>query len=391
MKKPESEHSSPDPCSHHLPGKSGGLTGALLRHLFAAVALNPAQCEALLELPADALVVYVSKYSSNMEWFGAASHYARHGLPAPVWALNQKSFLLQSWRNRGRLVSGFVRRIWKRLKNGPSAVDQRRLRRPPAGVRAVFCSLLGKNEVYRLRVKEQPDPLRHLLTWQARTGRIIYLVPQILLFSNRPQATEPHLVDLVFGPPHRPGTLRRLYALLVRSPHVAMEFSDPIDLQGFRDAAAAEGWSTDRSALELRRRLFSTLNRHRASITGPVLKTHEELQQRLLTSPRMQRFLKRWAKRRKLPMGKVYREAMDYFDEIAARVDPKVIGLGRMLAPFLLERVFDGLSVQPEGLRPVKQAAQKGPLIFVPCHRSNLDSLVLAYALVQQHLGKPEA
>ncbi|MEJ2643281.1 MAG: 1-acyl-sn-glycerol-3-phosphate acyltransferase, partial [Desulfosarcinaceae bacterium] len=145
----------------------------------------------------------------------------------------------------------------------------------------------------------------------------------------------------------------------------------------------------DHSALELRRRLFKTLNRHRASITGPVLHSHEELQQRLLSSPRMQRFLKRWAKRRQLPIGKVYREAMGYIDEIAARIDPKVIGLGRLLAPLLLERIFDGLSVQPEGLQPVKKAAQKGPLIFVPCHRSNLDSLVLAYALVQQHLPSP--
>jgi glycerol-3-phosphate O-acyltransferase len=368
---------------------SGGIAGAIIRYLFAAVTFNPAQCEPLKALPSDAVVVYVTKYGSNLEWFGSASHYGRHGLPAPVWALNQKSFLLQSWRNRGRLLVRRMRKIGARFQSKPPGGERRRVRRTPQDVQAVFCSLLGKNEVYRLRVKEQPDPLRHLLAWQARTGQAIFLVPQLLLFSNRPQASEPRLGDLIFGPPHRPGTLRRLYALLVRSPHVTMEFSDPIDLEVFRDGAVQAGWSLDRSALELRRRLFSTLNRHRASITGPVLKTHEELQQRLLTSPRMQRFLKRWAKRRKLSMGKVYQEAMGYFDEIAARIDPKVIGLGRLLAPLLLERVFDGLSVQPEGLRPVKQAAQKGPLIFVPCHRSNLDSLILGYALVNQHLPSP--
>jgi glycerol-3-phosphate O-acyltransferase len=383
-----------EPCSHHLPGKSGGITGALLRHLFAAVTLNRAQSEAIGELPDGALVVYVSKYNSNMEWFGAASHYARYGLPAPEWALNHSSFMLQSWRNRGRLLARFGRKSWQRIKGGLFAhaspsLERRQAVRPPADVDAIFCSLLGKDEFYRLRVKEQPDPLRQLLAWQAHTERAIYIVPQLLLFSNRPQAAEPRLVDLIFGPPHRPGRLRRFYALMVRSPHVTMEFSDPFDLQAFRAEADAAGWSMNRSALELRRRLFTTLNRHRSSITGPVLKTHEELQQRLLSSPRMQRFLKRWAKRRKLTMGKVYQEAMGYFDEIAARLDPKAIGLGRMLAPLVLERVFDGISIQPEGLRPVKQAAQKGPLIFVPCHRSNLDSLVLGYALVHQHLPSP--
>lgn len=383
-----------EPCSHHLPGKSGGITGALLRYLFAAVTLNRAQSEAIGALPDGALVVYVSKYSSNMEWFGAASHYARYGLPAPIWALNQKTFLLQSWRNRGRLVAHLGHKIWQRIKGDPVASERfqkerRKTVRPPADVDAIFCSLLGKDEFYRLRVKEQPDPLRQLLAWQAHTERFIYIVPQLLLFSNRPQAAESSLVDLIFGPPNRPGRLRRFYTLMVRSPHVTMEFSDPFNLQAFRAEADVAGWSMDRSALELRRRLFTILNRHRSSITGPVLKTHEELQQRLLSSPRMQRFLKRWAKRRKLTMGKVYQEAMGYFDEIAARIDPKVIGLGRMLAPLVLERVFDGLSVQPEGLRPVKQAAQKGPLIFVPCHRSNLDSLVLAYTLVHQHLPSP--
>lgn len=385
----EPKKSSDEPCSHQLPGKSGGITGGLLRYLFAAVTINRAQSEAIGALPDGALVVYVSKYSSNMEWFGAASLYARNGLPVPEWALDHRSFVLQSWRNRGRLLAGFWRKLLRRGAQRSMQTERRQTVRPPGDVGAVFCSLLNKNEFYRLRVKEQPDPLRQLIAWQARTGRPIYLVPQLLLFSNRPQADEPGLVDLIFGPPQRPGWLRRIYALMVRSPHVTMEFSDPLDLGAFRVEAETAGWSMERSALEMRRRLFTILNRHRSSITGPVLKTHEELQQRLLSSPRMQRFLNRWAKRRKLTMGKVYQEAMGYFDEIAARINPKVIGLGRMLIPLLLERVFDGLSVQPEGLRPVKQAAQKGPLVFVPCHRSNLDSLVLGYTLVKQHLPSP--
>jgi glycerol-3-phosphate O-acyltransferase len=363
--------------------------GSVLGYLFGAVAVNRAQIETLKALPAGALVVYVTKYSSNLEWFGAACTHGKRGLPAPFWALNQSSFLLQTWRMRGRILRHLLTRgrdrLTRRLSPGDPSLETWLTRE----VAALFISLLDKNEFYRLRVKEQPDPLGQLLSWQLRSDRPAYIVPQLLLFSKRPQSQEPRLLDLVFGPSHRPGRLRRLYALLFHSRKVTLEFSDPIDLRHFLDTAADQAWSMDRSALELRRHLFTTLNRHRASITGPVLKTHEELQQRLLSSVRMQRFLKRWAKRRKLPMGKVYQEAMGYIDEIAARIDPKVIGIGRIMAPLLLERVFDGLSVQPEGLPPVKQAAQKGPLIFVPCHRSNLDSLVLAYALVQQHLPSP--
>ncbi|MDJ0781281.1 MAG: 1-acyl-sn-glycerol-3-phosphate acyltransferase [Desulfosarcinaceae bacterium] len=376
-------------CGHFLSIGSTGMAGTILGHLFGAVALNRAQSQIIRELPPDAVVVYVSKISSNLEWFGAAYAHGRAGIPAPLWALNQTSILLQTWRVRGHMLRHGLARFWRWVSRRPPAIDRDLTNWLPKDVGALFCSLLDKNEFYRLRVKEQPDPLRQLLSWQKRTRRSVYLVPQLLLFSKRPSSEAPRFLDLIFGPPHRPGRLRRLYALLFRSRSVTMEFSDPIDLERIQRKAAAAAWSKDRCALELRRRLFATLNRHRASITGPVLKTHEELQQRLLSSSRMQRFLKRWARRRNLPMGKVYQEAMGYVDEIAARIDPKVIGVGRILAPLLLERIFDGLSVQPEGLRPVKQAAQKGPLIFVPCHRSNLDSLVLAYALVQQHLPSP--
>jgi glycerol-3-phosphate O-acyltransferase len=376
-------------CGRHLPAGSPGVLGTILGYLFGQVTLNRAQSETLKALPDDALVVYVTKYSSNLEWFGAALTYGKHGIPTPLWALNQTSFLLQSWRTRSRMVRQLMVRAQNRLM-GQIATDDPSLDTwLTEAVAAVFLSLLDKNEFYRLRVREQPDPLRQLLSWKLRSARPTFIVPQLLLFSKRPPNEEPRLLDLVFGPPHHPGRLRRLSALILPSRNVTMEFSDPIDLGEYLDDAAAEGWTMDRSALELRRLLFSTLNRHRASITGPVLKTHEELQQRLLSSARMQRFLKRWAKRRQLPMGKVYQEAMGYIDEIAARIDPKVIGLGRLVAPLLLERVFDGVSVQPEGLQQVKQAAQKGPLIFVPCHRSNLDSLVLAYALIQQHLPSP--
>jgi glycerol-3-phosphate O-acyltransferase len=373
----------------HLPARSPGVLGSILIHLFSVVTVNRAQGKTLKTLPNDALVVFVTKYKSNLEWLGAAYTYRRHGLPAPLWALNQASFLLQTWRTRGRMVRRLLTRGRDRLMGRPPAKSPSLESWLTADVAALFISLLDKNEFYRRRIKEQPDSFRQLLAWQLRSGRPTYVVPQLLLFSKSPPPQEPRLLDLVFGPPHRPGRLRRLSALLFRSRNVTMEFSDPIDLGEFLNGAAAQGWSLDRSALELRRRLFATLNRHRASITGPVLPTHEELQQRLLSSSRMQRFLKRWAKRRKLPMGKVYQEAIGYIDEIAARIDPKVIGLGRLLAPLLLERVFDGVSVQPEGLQRVKQAAQKGPVIFIPCHRSNLDSLVLAYALVQQHLPSP--
>jgi glycerol-3-phosphate O-acyltransferase len=56
---------------------------------------------------------------------------------------------------------------------------------------------------------------------------------------------------------------------------------------------------------------------------------------------------------------------------------------------WLTEHLFDGIAFDTEGFEKVREAGQKGPLIFVPCHKSHLDYLILNNLIYQHHMQPP--
>ena len=82
----------------------------------------------------------------------------------------------------------------------------------------------------------------------------------------------------------------------------------------------------------------------------------------------------------------VHREAIRYLHELAATPDPTVIDLVANLTRRIVQRGYRALRYSPDQLARVQTLTQKGPVCFLPAHRSNLDHLVLFLALYENGL-----
>ena len=51
--------------------------------------------------------------------------------------------------------------------------------------------------------------------------------------------------------------------------------------------------------------------------------------------------------------------------------------------------MFDGVTLDTEGLNRIKTASQKGPLVFIPCHKSHIDYLILSYLMHLNNMPCP--
>lgn len=58
-----------------------------------------------------------------------------------------------------------------------------------------------------------------------------------------------------------------------------------------------------------------------------------------------------------------------------------------VILTWLWNKIFNG--VQVNGLEPVKKLAEDHEIVYVPCHRSHLDYLLLSYTLYYQGLNVP--
>jgi glycerol-3-phosphate O-acyltransferase len=231
--------------------------------------------------------------------------------------------------------------------------------------------------------------LTYLIELQQTIDRPIYIVPQWLFFSKRPHRPPRNLVDVLFGSEENPGRLRR-WVLVLRAPQkVFVEISDPVNLKDFLQESENRDADLEQVSSNLRNRLLEHMNRHRQSITGPVLKTRVELKELILSDQRFQDFMKQYAESQGKDVAEIYKEANNYLDDIAADYSITLVQTLAKIFGWIWKTMFEGVTVDMEGLYRVKSAAIRAPLVFVPCHKSHFDYLILNYLLFTNNMPTP--
>jgi glycerol-3-phosphate O-acyltransferase len=371
-----------------LPRRLDAASMFILRRLFGRIRLAPELKTVINELPDNAVIVYVSKYKSYFEFLFYYTRYLLGDLPYPklgfdcsvrIWqplgrllriVLAQTKYFLLHFSLQNPYQTGYVR---EEIENGTTA----------------FLPLGSKSDFYRRFLRSKIDPLRHLIEIQQTLERPICLIPQLLFFSKKPASLRPSLADVFFGSPQKPGRLRRFCARFTKPGEIFIEVSDPIDLQRFLESAENRDRSDAYLAHKLRRTLLNQINAHRKSITGPTIKAPAEIRHEILTGEELRQFMSAYAQRRQLTPAQTHREAMGYFNEIAANYSPAFISIVHRLMKRFLNTIFESVTVNADALAAVKRISRQGPIMFMPAHKSHMDSVLLSYTLYDNHLPCP--
>jgi glycerol-3-phosphate O-acyltransferase len=375
--------------SSQLPAQTGWVSTWLRRRFFSGIVIKPDQLEVVRRLPPDALLVYATKYKSKFDFLFYHTRYGQMRLPTPEIGLGYNVWGWQPLLRVARvLLAGLDHLIGTRKLRNPYRSGH--IRAELEAGKAAFVSLVEEKGFYRRFVKSKDDPIQYLLGIQKDLARPIYIVPHLMFFGKRPLPSIPSLIDLFFGGEHRPGLLRRLVTLFRSPGKVFVEISEPLNLKRFIEHPDNLGRSLEYQSLRLRRQLLQQFNRHRQSITGPVLKTSEEFKESILAGDRLRAFMEQYAQNRKEPIYKVRKEAAGYLDEIAATYKPLMIRVLDVIVGWITRTMFDGAVVDEKGLAALKSMSRRGPLVLIPCHKSHIDYLILSYVLYHHDMPCPQ-
>jgi glycerol-3-phosphate O-acyltransferase len=371
-----------------FPRHPGALMSWLLGLFYSGITFQPAESEKIRGLPPESVIVYVSKYKSRFEHFFYHTRYDQLKLPVPEFSFDHHILLLQPISRLIRILAAGCEHLLRHLslrdpfENGYAA-------RCLASGTASHLSLVRRRGFYKRFVKAHLDPLFFLVELQQRIDRPVFIVPQLMFFGRNPVSTEPKLMDMLFGSELRPGRLRRLVTMFKHPGRIFVEISEPLDLRAFLDRPDLRSRDAAYQALVLRRELLRQINRHRQTITGPALKSRQELKEGILTGDRMTAFLNTYAAKENIPLAQARRQAAGYLDEIAAGYSITLLNILSVVVRFLMNTMFDGISVNAAELRRIKEAARRGPLVLIPCHKSHIDYLLLSYLLFNNNMPCP--
>lgn len=372
----------------HLPGKIGFLSSMILKLFFSGIRVNSDQYQILQKLPKDAIIVYTNKFKTNFEYLFYYARYKIENLPYPEIGFDHRIYTWQPVSRIFKIFLSYLDHIYLN-KSFPDPYDSGYIRHGLINGKSALLSLVEKKGFYRRFVKAKTDPIRYLIEIQKSIDRPIYIIPQLMFFSKKPTRPVPSIIDILFGTEGKPGKIRRLLTLFKNPGKIFVEISEPINLKAFLAFSENREQSIEYLSLVLRRDLLLQMNRHRQSITGPILKSIEELKQSILIKDRLQNFMEKYSKKHDTPIQEIHKKADSYLDEIAAKYNMSIVKIMATLVRWIIYTMFEGASIDPDELNRVKTMSQKGPLILIPSHKSHIDYLILSYILFNNNMPCP--
>ncbi len=207
----------------------------------------------------------------------------------------------------------------------------------------------------------------------------VQVIPTTVMWGRKPEKekdNKPYL-RAMNGP-------QRAAAIIFSGRDCLVRFSPVVSLRYMADVHG-----TDQSiAHKLSRVARTHFSRQRLAASGPSLPNREQLFTRLLDSPIIQNAIQNEASSKNISVEKARKEAHAILDEIAADFSYSLIKKCDYILSWLWNKLYQGLNIN--NAATVRKLAQDGhEIVYVPCHRSHMDYLLLSYVLYHEGMVPP--
>ncbi|ASJ71395.1 glycerol-3-phosphate 1-O-acyltransferase PlsB [Granulosicoccus antarcticus] len=177
------------------------------------------------------------------------------------------------------------------------------------------------------------------------------------------------------------GRTRKLITTLIHGRHTLLSFSEPLSFNTLKN--------TGEAPRILERKLSRVLRVHfrqrRIATLGPDQSHRRILIDHVLADDAVRQAIVKESDGK--PVERARRQAQKYAFEIAADVSYPTVRILHNLLTRLWNELYDG--VELSGINRLKAVADGHELIYVPCHRSHIDYLLLSYILYMQGYSLP--
>jgi glycerol-3-phosphate O-acyltransferase len=235
------------------------------------------------------------------------------------------------------------------------------------------------------RIDRRPPPelLAMIETLRAHPDADVDLVPVAVYWGRAPQREASWLRLLLVEDWALTSRLRKFFQVIFAGRNTLIEIAEPVSLRSLVGAGADVALQGRRVARAMRRQY----EKQRAARIGPDLSHRRTIVTRVLRTHAVRSVVAQEMREKNLTRRQAMLQAQKYADEIAANYSHAFVRFMEHLLARLWNRLYDG--VQFEHVETLENVAKDHELIYVPCHRSHMDYLLLSYAIFRHGLAIP--
>lgn len=211
----------------------------------------------------------------------------------------------------------------------------------------------------------------------------LQVVPVFVTWGRAPSVGSPGWSDLI-ADKATPSWLRKLFIVLFLGRDNFINYSKAVSSR----VMANQHGSDQRIAHKLVRLASTHFQRKRQGMTGPTLLERQELNNSLLGSDSVRKAISDESHNKKISHDEAKQRAQGYITEIAGDYREGLIRVGDRVLGRIWNKIYNGISVgHADRIREL--AANGHEIIYVPCHRSHMDYLLLTYVIYHEGMVTP--
>ena len=357
--------------TYTMDGVYGPLINPIFKALFSQVNIPDLYRESISALAARGHVVFAHSKRSLIDALLLNQRLQEVGLPKPQVVFGEKFFLLQPVSKSMTILKNLLRRQTP-FDNG----FYREFMQSGKGASLIFLdrTLLSGE-----------DPILKLLQLQRDNETPIFIVPQRIIYKRSPikvkDATKEDQVQLK--------EFRKILTMSKAEEIGFIEHGEPINLSELLKKHEADAKLIEETAVEVRNVLKHRIAALGSNISGAPIRERSFIINKTLKDPLLQTFLSSYCAETDKPLPVIEQKILKDLDQIASDLKPSYLYGYEKVLSWIFNNIYDGLDVDVDGLNTVKEWARKGSIVYVPCHKSHIDYLILSYVLLHNWMSVP--
>ena len=222
-----------------------------------------------------------------------------------------------------------------------------------------------------------------LETLQDNPDLDIQFVP-VSIFWGRPVSKQKSTLTVLFAHSWEvAGRIRQFFRILIHGKDTLVQFSEVISLRSLID----NGRDNDDNIDRIQQALADRLHQVKTATLGPDTSHRRTLVRDLLLLPDVQDAIRKRSMEENISPYKAALQARKYLYEIVADRTNITIRIMQIALTSFWNRFYSGIHV--EHAEQLRNLALSHELVYVPCHRSHVDYLLLSYVIHYQGLSIP--
>jgi glycerol-3-phosphate O-acyltransferase len=210
----------------------------------------------------------------------------------------------------------------------------------------------------------------------------VQLVPVSIIWGRSPSRQQSLLKALLSEGWAVRGAIAQAIAIGLHGRDTLVKFGEPWSLQALLQEAKQDGQAEDQASRRVGRTLRGWFGREREAVIGPDFSHRRTLIGKILNEPTVKSAIEAESLSKKVNFDKAEATARRYLMEIASDYSYQMIRVYEILLNWLWNRLYDGVRIY--GADRLDGLARDKTIVYVPCHRSHIDYLLLSYVVLQQ-------